>query len=371
MLKLKKMFATMVVFAMVLTLLSSCGSANSTPSNNVPATNPGTEASKPVESTPVELVRSVNIATQAVGTSYYSMGTGIAKIITDNTPIQATILPYAGPDAWMPEFNDGTITLEVISSMDMYWAYTGTVNYTTASEDTRLLLSGNWSNHCTMTVLESSGITSIKDLVGKRVGYEYGGNKLTVNLIDAALASVGLTIDDCVAVPLADLSSAQRALQERRVDCIFTGSSTTPSSVQLDESIGIRVLPLGDLTPADIANGTPENVQSILDQYVPGATARVCPVSGTVKEDTVLTSYPIQMGVSAKLSEDDVYTIMKAIYENYAQLADVHAWGADWIPENYVVENFQVPYHDGAVKFYKEVGLWTDAAEATQAALLK
>lgn len=31
----------------------------------------------------------------------------------------------------------------------------------------------------------------------------------------------------------------------------------------------------------------------------------------------------------------------------------------------------QVPYHDGAVKFYKEAGLWTDAAEATQAALLK
>ena len=67
-------------------------------------------------------MRSVNIATQAVGTSYYTMGTGIAKIITDKTPIQATILPYAGPDAWMPEFNDGTITLEVISSMDLDWA---------------------------------------------------------------------------------------------------------------------------------------------------------------------------------------------------------------------------------------------------------
>ncbi|MCI8840604.1 MAG: TAXI family TRAP transporter solute-binding subunit [Oscillospiraceae bacterium] len=355
MLKLKKMLATAAALAIALSLLSGCGSGA-----------PGSS-----DSASGGLVRSVNIATQAVGTSYYTMGTGIAKIITDKTPIQATILPYAGPDAWMPEFNDGTITLEVISSMDMYWAYTGTVNYTSPSEDTRLLLSGNWSNHCTMTVLESSGITSIKDLVGKRVGYEYGGNKLTVNLIDAALASVGLTIDDCVAVPLADLSSAQRALQERRVDCIFTGSSTTPSSVQLDESIGIRVLPLGDLTPEDIAGGVPESVQSVLDRYVPGATALVCPASGTVKEDTVLTSYPIQMGVSAKLSENDVYTIMKAIYENYEQLADVHAWGADWTPENYVVENFQVPYHDGAVKFYKEAGLWTDAAEATQAALLK
>jgi len=368
-LKIKKMLAMTAALTMVVSCLSACSSPKA-PANSGSgsAVSPTPGAAGP---TPVELVSSVNIATQAVGTSYYAMGTGIAKIITDNTPIQATILPYAGPDAWMPEFNDGTITLEVISAMDMYWAYSGTVNYTVPSEDTRLLLSGNWSNHCTMTVLESSGITSIKDLAGKRVGYEYGGNKLTVNLIDAALASVGLTIDDCVAVPLADLTSAQRALQERRVDCIFTGSSTTPSSVQLDESIGVRVLPLGDLSPADIADGVPEEIQSILDQYVPGATAMVCPVSGTVKEDTVLTSYPIQMGISAKLSEDDVYTIMKAIYENHEQLADVHAWGAQWIPENYIVENFQVPYHDGAVKFYKEVGLWTDAAEATQNALLK
>ena len=141
-------------------------------------------------------------------------------------------------------------------------------------------------------------------------------------------------------------------------------------AVQLDEAIGIRVLPLGDLTPSDIADGVPEDIQSILDQYVPGATAMVCPVSGTVKEETVLTSYPIQMGVSAQLSEDDVYTIMKAIYDNYAELKDVHAWGAQWIPENFVQKDFKVPYHDGAVKLYKEVGLWTEEAEATQNALL-
>ena len=352
---IKKTVSLLVISVLLLSCLTACGNSG------------GASDSSAAGSASID---SVNIATQAVGTSYYAMGTGIAKIITDNTPIRATILPYAGPDAWAPEFKSGDIALEVISAMDMYWAYTGTVNYTEPIEDTRLLLRGNLSNHCTMTVLESSGITSITQLAGKRVGYEYGGNKLTVNLIDAALASVGMTIDDCVAVPLADLSSAIRALQENRVDCIFTGSNTTPSAVQLDESNGIRVLPLGDLKPEDIADGVPENVQSVLDKYVPGATAMVCPAGGTVKEDTVLTAYPIQMGVSAKLSEDDVYTIMKAIYENYESLADVHAWGAQWVPENYVIKNFKVPYHDGAIKLYKEVGLWTDEAEATQNALL-
>jgi TRAP transporter TAXI family solute receptor len=322
---------------------------------------------------PVEAAsaKDVYIATQSVGTSYYAMGTGFAKIITDNTPYRASVLPYAGPDAWMVEVKDGTITLGVIAAMDLFWAYTGTVNYDEKYDELRLLMSGNWSNHCTMTVLASSGITNVKELKGKRVGYEYGGNKLTNLLVDAALAIAGMSIKDCVAVPLADLTSAQRALQERRVDAIFSGANTAPSSMQLDEAIGIRILPIGDLTPESIKNGVPAEVQAIYDKLVPGATARVCPPAGTVKEPTVLTAYPIQLAVSTKLTDAEVYDITKAIYEKHAELAEVNVWGKEWIPENFVVEGFTVPYHDGAVKFFKEVGLWTDAAEKQQQSLLK
>ena len=311
------------------------------------------------------------VATQAVGTSYYALATGIAKIVTENTSYNATVLPYSGADAWMPEIKDGTINSGIIAAMDLVWAYTGTVNYDEKHDNLRLVMSGNWSNHCTMTVLAGSGITSIQDLKGKRVGYEYGGNKLTVLLVDAALESVGMTIKDCVAVPVPDLNAGLRALQERRVDCVFSGANTAPTSLQLDEAVGIRVLPIGNFTPADIANGVPERIQAIYDRLVPGATATICPAVGTIKEPTVLTAYPIQMTIVTEVSADDVYAIVKAIYDKHVDLASAHVWGTEWIPANYVVEGFQVPYHDGAVKFYKEVGLWTEAAEATQQALLK
>jgi TRAP transporter TAXI family solute receptor len=313
----------------------------------------------------------VYVATQAVGSSYYAVATGVAKIITENTPYRASVLPYSGADAWMVEVKDGTVNSGIIAAMDLVWAYTGTVNYDQKYDELRLLLSGNWSSHCTMTVLESSGITSIQQLKGKRVGYEYGGNKLTVLLVDAALEIADMSIEDCVKVPLADLSTALRALQERRVDAVFSGANTAPVSMQLDEAVGIRVLPIGDLTPADIANGVPERVQAIYNRLVPGATARVCPPGGTVKEPTVLTTYPIQMAVSTSLTDEDVYTILKAIYEKHSELAGAHVWGKEWVPSNYVIEGFQIPYHEGAVKFYKEVGLWTEAAEATQQALSK
>ena len=313
----------------------------------------------------------IYVATQAVGTSYYALGAGIAMIISENTPYSATVLPYSGADAFMPDIKDGVVNAAMIAVMDLVWAYTGTVNYDETHEELRLLASGNWSNHCTMTVLAGSGITSITDLRGKRVGYEYGGNQLTVLLVDAALESVGMTIDDCEIIPIADLNAGLRALQERRVDCVFSGANTSPGSMQLDEAVGLLILPIGNLTPEELeANGVPASLQATYDRLVPGATAVVTPPGGTVKVPTVLTAYPIQMTVTTALSEDEVYSIMKAIYENHAELADAHVWGRGWTPENYVVADFMVPYHDGAVKFYKEVGLWTDAAEATQQALL-
>lgn len=316
------------------------------------------------------LESSVNIGTHAVGGAYYAMGTGVAKIVSENTPISGTVLPYAGPDAWMPEMRDGVINLGIMSGVDLTWAYKGEVVFEEATPEIRLVLNGNQVNHCTFTVLKNSGFKSISDLKGKRVGYEYGGNKFTIHLVDAALASVGLSIDDCVKIPLTDLATAQRALQERRVDAVFSGSSTTPSSVQLDQSLGVRVLPFGDLKPSDLANGVPNEMQAILDEYVPGAILTVCPVSGTVKEETVLISYPIDLVASANLSEDAVYAIMGAIWEKYPDLKAANAWGAGWIPENFAIEYQPAPYHDGSIKFFREKGIWTDAMQTRQDQLL-
>jgi TRAP transporter TAXI family solute receptor len=268
--------------------------------------------------------------------------------------------------------DDGSITLGVIASMDLYWAYSGTINYTQPRDTLRLIASGNWSEHCTMTVLADSGIETAHDIAGKRVGYVYGGNKLTVQLVDAGLKAVGLTIDDCVQVPLPDLNDALRALQERRVDVVFSGSTTTPASVELDQAIGLRVLPIGDLTPEDVetASAAYEEVKTILGEYVPGAEPRTAQAAGTLKVPTVLTTYPIQLCGTNFLTEGDVYAITKALYEHYEELADAHAWGRQWIPENFVIGNFTVPYHDGAVKFYKVAGIWTPVADAIQTALL-
>lgn len=363
---MKKLFSILII----LFLLFMVGCSNETSFDKTSSSETNSNETSPKENEK-NLVKSVNIGTHTVGGAYYAMGTGVAKIITKNTSIQATVLPYAGPDAWMPDMRDGVVNLGIISGCDLAWAYKGEVVYPEPTSEIRLVLTGNKVPHCTFTVLENSEINSISALKGKKVGYEYGGNKFTNALVDSALASVGLTIDDCQKVPLTDLATAQRALQEHRVDAIFTGSPTTPSSVQLDQSIGLKVLPFGDLTPDDIANGIPEKYQSILDQFVPGATLDVAPQEGTLKEETVLIHYPIDLAASSKLSENTVYTILAAIYKDYPDLASANKWGLGWIPKNFTTDKQPAPYHAGSVKLFKEKGVWTDSMEARQKELLQ
>ncbi|HCX65898.1 MAG TPA: hypothetical protein DHN33_11900 [Eubacteriaceae bacterium] len=318
----------------------------------------------------VELEDSISIGTHAVGTSYYAMGTGVASIVSDQTPISASVMPYSGPDAWLPDFQDGRISLGLLSGIDLAWAYAGEVTYDNAYDKARLILQGNLSEHATITVREDAGIDSIADLEGRPIGEGYGGNQLTQELQNAALAGSGLTMDDVEGVPVADLGGALRALQENRIDATFSGSSTTPSAVELDQSIGIKVLPFADLKPEDIADGVPQEYQDILNEHVPGAVLATASAKGTLKEDTVLINFPIMMIGSSDLSADAVYEILKSVWENHEQLADVHTWGSQWIPDTMPTENMPAPYHEGAVRFYEEQGVWTDAMQERQDELL-
>ncbi len=66
-------------------------------------------------------------------------------------------------------------------------------------------------------------------------------------------------------------------------------------------------------------------------------------------------------------------TAARMFGENYFLLGPdlkTNAEFADWGKKNAVIETTPVPYHSGAVKYYKEIGIWTDAAEKQQQSLL-
>ena len=84
----------------------------------------------------------------------------------------------------------------------------------------------------------------------------------------------------------------------------------------------------------------------------------------------MLIAYPSVMVSTSETSEDVVYTVTKATWENYEEMHAVHPWWDGWTREEMVPVKPAAPYHDGAIKFFKEIGVWTEEHQAAQDELL-
>ena len=60
---------------------------------------------------------------------------------------------------------------------------------------------------------------------------------------------------------------------------------------------------------------------------------------------------------SAEVSDDVIYNVVKAVFENFDEFKKLHPAFANLKKEEMIKDGLSAPLHDGAVKYYKEAGL--------------
>ncbi|MCL5960519.1 MAG: TAXI family TRAP transporter solute-binding subunit [Chloroflexi bacterium] len=337
------------------------------PTAKVEAKAPAKSEAKPAA--PKGLPSTVGIGTHPVGGGFYAVGTGVAKVVSDHSPIKVIVKPFAGPNAWMPMMDAGELELGILSGNDAGWAYTGGTGYDKPYKNIRVVARGNEIPVAALVVRVDSGIKSIKELRGKRVTSEYGGNVSIRENVIAMLESVGLGWNDVKQVPVSDYVSGLKAVREGRADAAFAGSTTLAATLETDSAVPLHLLNFGDIPPEQAGN-PPKDVVEKLRKRQPGAMIYRQKKEGFLKSDAASFSYPTMLAASAKLNADVVYAITKAVFENDKELWPVHEWAQGWKQATMFNPDPPTPYHDGAIRFWKEKGLWTPAAEANQKKLL-
>jgi len=111
-----------------------------------------------------------------------------------------------------------------------------------------------------------------------------------------------------------------------------------------------------------------DEVHKISKAYFP-MTVSKGPVG--IPKDTVLVTRNFNLASRPDLPEDTAYQIVKAVWEHDTELAPHHPQLKDWVKERFVGEQTTAPYHTGAIKFYKEKGVWSEKMQARQDELLK
>jgi TRAP-type uncharacterized transport system substrate-binding protein len=148
---------------------------------------------------------------------------------------------------------------------------------------------------------------------------------------------------------------------EGRVDAAWVAVGMGIVS-EADALKGIRFLPCGT---------DPELVKKASELF-PGRDVGVCNLRlPGIKEDIPLANVPITVNGSTNMKDEVAYTLVKTWWEHYEELWPIHPQLKGWAPGLFVWKKAPIPYHSGAIKFFKEKKVWTPEMEELQKELIK
>ena len=291
------------------------------------------------------------IGTNPAGTGAHAIAASLAAIGSKATPISVRVQPYNGPNAWMPLLENGEIEMGIINILDSHMAATGTGNYKTAYPSIRVISGGVFPFTAGLITRDKLDVKQISDLKGKRLAWDYGGHAINQTWQNAVMEAGGLKPSDIVQVRVSNLNDGVRAVPEGKVDASFTAVGIGV----VEEANAMEPIRFVSMPNTDAAN-------KILGRY--GASVVKAEPATGIKGDTYVIGYPLQLVSSSKLSDKTIATLLKAWWDNMAELQTIHPLLKRWTKETQALTNFTVPYHSGAVKFYKEVGVWSPKHDA-------
>lgn len=305
----------------------------------------------PVTNTSNDLPRTAAIATNPAGTGAHALGAGLASVASKAAGIPLKVQPYNGPNAWMPLIESGELELGVLNILDAQMAATGTGNHKKAYPMVRVVAGGVFPFTASIMVRDKSEIKQISDLKGKRMAWDYGGHAIAQTFLNAVLETGGIKPSDVQQVRVSNVNDGIRAVPEGKVDASWASLGTGTN----EEANAMEPIRMLHVPNTDAAN-------RILSRYG-GSVVKATPSAG-VRGDTYVLGYALHIVGSTKMNERSVFALTKAWWDNLAELQTIHPLFKQWTKENQAITNFTVPYHPGAVRFYKEVGVWTAKHDA-------
>lgn len=219
-------------------------------------------------------------------------------------------------------------------------------------------------NSSGLVATKASGIKNIKDLRGRRFALAPGNSSVN-SKIEPMLAFAGLTWKDLDIVEVPSYGAALKALTEGRAEAAG-GTATAAALYELESSSkGIQWLAM----PKDNTAGW-ERIQRMVPFLEPVLETVGAGIS---KENPVWMigyRYPM-ITVRADASSDETYRFLKSVAESYNLYKDAAPIMPRWDIKKSGTPPMDAPFHDGAIRYLKEIGQWSDKEQKWQDAILK
>jgi TRAP transporter TAXI family solute receptor len=312
-----------------------------------------------------ELPRQMAWTAYNLGTTGYNQAVAIGAMLRDKYNVTLRVIPGQNDVSRLLPLKTGRVDFTA-NGVATYFAQEGMFQFAAQEwgpQPLRLLMTSNGLSNQGIAVAADTGVTSFAGLRGRRVPYVRAAPALNVSM-EAYLACGGLTWDDVVRVDFPGYEAKWTGLINGDIDVAF-GTTVSGPPYRLEASPrGIHWLP----APHDDEECW-ERMLAIGPYFTKHLATRGAAISDDNPHEAGTYPYPLLTALATQDS-DLAYSLTRAIHENYDDFKDSDPGAIGWALESQVFQ-WVVPYHEGAVNYWREIDVWTDEIEAHNQSLIR
>jgi uncharacterized protein len=290
------------------------------------------------------------IATGGTGGVYYPLGGGMANVLSRHVPgMAATAEVTGGSVANLQLIGSGKQQYIALSMTDAAQdAYNGVDKFKDKKVDVRTLMI-LYPNRMHVVTIEGTGINRMTDLKGKRVSTGSPGSATEV-MAFRVIEAAGLDKDKDMRRERLGVAESGNALKDRKIDAFFwVGGLPTAAVTDLAATPGVKIKLIDHANLVGAMNKKHGNLY--VEDAIPRAT-----YPGMTADNKQATVMNILVA-NASLSEQVVYNIVKTFFDHRQDLINAHKEAENIKIENQKTAASPIPWHPGALKYFKEKGV--------------
>lgn len=285
----------------------------------------------------------LTLVTGGTSGTYYPLGGEMATNINNNTDVQVDAISSNASAENVLAIENGEAQLGFIQTDVIAHAVEGINAFDGEPVEKVQAIGSLYPETIQIVTTADSGISSVEDLAGKKVSVGAPGSGTYINA-EQILEIHGMSMDDVEAQNL-DFGESTGGIQDGNIDAAFITSGTPTGAVEgLAASVDISIVPIAEDKVEELVEAYPYYASDVIT----GGTY------GGLDEDVQTVAVLAMLAVSSDLSEELVYDMTKAIYDNADKIS--HAKG-EFITIDSALDGIGIDLHPGAQKYFDEQGV--------------
>jgi TRAP transporter TAXI family solute receptor len=295
--------------------------------------------------------RFLSVGTAPPGGAFFVVGGAIAQVVDANTNDagwQVSSEATKGTQENIRRLAKDELDFALANAAISYFSVRGEGNWDGKQEIRAVMTLA--PNVALFVTPKSSEVKTLADLKGKRVVVGPAGAGFG-HFLEPILKAHGVTYEDFTPLHNTQAGSVNMLADGSAVAAFLGGAVPTASITQASASQDIRFIPFDKESKSKLYASYP----FFSSAKIPAETYR-----GQTETFAGMNVGNMHLVTRASLDDETVYAFTKSLYENRAEVAKMHPAGRAINPKN-IIRDTGTPFHPGAIRYFKEIGIWPTA----------